>query len=56
MEKVFQIINDIFVPFFSTKESGSGIGLSLFRQIMRLRKGEILVKSGTSGTEFILKF
>ncbi|MBU1014541.1 MAG: GHKL domain-containing protein [Bacteroidetes bacterium] len=39
------IINDIFVPFFTTKEKGSGIGLSLSRQIMRMHGGNISVKS-----------
>ena len=40
-----KIINDIFVPFFTTKEKGSGIGLSLSRQIMRMHGGNISVKS-----------
>jgi two-component system nitrogen regulation sensor histidine kinase NtrY len=35
----------IFIPFFSTKEGGSGIGLSLSRQIMRLHHGSIAVHS-----------
>ena len=39
------IINDIFIPFYTTKEKGSGIGLSLSRQIMRLHGGSISVKS-----------
>jgi len=38
-------IEKIFIPFFSTKEGGSGIGLSLSRQIMRLHKGTISVHS-----------
>ena len=37
--------DQMFVPFFSTKENGSGIGLSLSRQIMHLHKGEISVES-----------
>lgn len=40
-----ELINQIFVPFFTTKEQGSGIGLSLARQIMRLHGGSISVQS-----------
>jgi len=39
------IIDDIFIPFYTTKNSGSGIGLSLSRQIMRLHSGTITVSS-----------
>ncbi|WP_018477747.1 sensor histidine kinase [Pontibacter roseus] len=47
----------IFIPFFTTKQSGSGIGLSLSRQIMRLHKGSISVQSELhKGTTFILRF
>lgn len=40
-----ELINEIFVPFFTTREHGSGIGLSLSRQIMRLHSGFLKVKS-----------
>ena len=36
-----ETVEKIFVPFFTTKESGSGIGLSLSRQIIRLHNGNI---------------
>ena len=38
-------LEKIFVPFYTTKKSGSGIGLSLSKQIMRLHKGSIIVES-----------
>lgn len=40
-----EIRDRIFIPFFSTKEKGSGIGLSLSRQIMMLHKGKIAFHS-----------
>ena len=40
-----EITDNIFTPFFTTKEKGSGIGLSLSRQIMHLHGGNITVKS-----------
>ncbi|GAB3538439.1 sensor histidine kinase [Pontibacter brevis] len=47
----------IFIPFFTTKKTGSGIGLSLSRQIMRLHKGTISVQSELGkGTTFLLRF
>ena len=48
---------EIFVPFFTTKQDGSGIGLSLSRQIMRLHKGTmVLSKSDEKSTVFTLCF
>lgn len=38
-------LETIFIPFFTTKKKGSGIGLSLARQIMRLHRGTITVQS-----------
>jgi nitrogen fixation/metabolism regulation signal transduction histidine kinase len=50
-------IDKIFIPFYTTKESGSGIGLSLSRKIMRLHKGRISVFSKPGQyTSFILDF
>lgn len=40
-----EMMEQIFVPFFTTKEEGSGIGLSLSRQIIRLHKGSMEVQS-----------
>ncbi|MDP4291755.1 MAG: HAMP domain-containing sensor histidine kinase [Bacteroidota bacterium] len=46
----------IFIPFFTTKENGSGIGLSISRQIMKQHKGSIGVKSDPeTGTIFTLE-
>jgi signal transduction histidine kinase len=41
----FDRFDQVFVPFFSTKHDGSGIGLSLSQEIMRLHGGSITVKS-----------
>ena len=47
----------IFIPFYSTKKNGSGIGLSLSKQIMHLHNGSISVSSHPCiKTSFILKF
>jgi signal transduction histidine kinase len=52
-----EALEKIFIPFFTTKKSGSGIGLSLSRQIMRKHQGTLTVKSKVDeGTEFQLRF
>ncbi len=51
------VLENIFIPFFSTKKTGSGIGLSLCKQIMMLHKGSINVHSVVGeGTAFTLQF
>ena len=50
-------IDEIFVPFFTTRQNGSGIGLSISKQIMRVHGGNLKVRS-TPGKEtvFCLSF
>ena len=48
---------EIFIPFYTTKQEGTGIGLSLSRQIMRLHNGTLnLTRSDDKGTVFTLIF
>ncbi len=52
-----EALEKIFIPFFTTKKTGSGIGLSLSRQIMRQHQGSLTVKSTVGeGTEFKMRF
>jgi signal transduction histidine kinase len=52
-----ELLDKIFIPFFSTRKSGSGIGLSLCKQIMMLHRGNIQVQSTLGeGTAFLLHF
>lgn len=51
------ILDKIFMPFFTSKKTGSGIGLSLSRQIMQMHKGSISVRSKPDeGALFTLVF
>lgn len=52
-----ELLDKIFIPFFSTRKTGSGIGLSLCKQIMLLHKGNIQVQSAEGkGSVFMLQF
>ena len=52
-----EYMEDIFTPFFSTREDGSGIGLSFSKQIVRLHGGKIFIQSESGkGTTVTLKF
>ena len=52
-----EALNRVFVPFFTTKKTGSGIGLSLSRQIMQMHNGSLSVESEPGvKTVFRLKF
>lgn len=52
-----EVMDNIFIPFFSTKKNGSGIGLSLCKQILLLHRGNIQVQSAEGvGSSFLLHF
>jgi len=51
-----ETLTQVFVPFFTTKREGSGIGLSLCRQIMTAHGGEIAIVSDGDGTTVSLIF
>lgn len=51
------VLDKIFIPFYTTKRSGTGVGLSFARQIMKLHNGNLSVKSEEGvGTTFVLTF
>ncbi len=53
-EKDFE---NVFVPFYTTRKNGSGIGLSIARQIMKLHQGDIqLYNNSTRGATCELRF
>lgn len=53
----YNLLDFVFMPFFTTKEKGSGIGLSLARQVMRLHKGNVILTSQENqGTRVRLVF
>jgi two-component system nitrogen regulation sensor histidine kinase NtrY len=52
-----ELLDKIFIPFFSTKKTGNGIGLSLCKQVMMLHRGQITVQSiENEGSVFNLTF
>ena len=52
-----EVLDKIFIPFFTTKSNGSGIGLSLSKQVMIMHGGSISVSSTPGkGSEFVLRF
>ena len=54
---VMEALEQVFIPFYTTKKTGSGIGLSLSRQIMQLHNGTLTVDSKLGEyTRFTLTF
>ncbi|PLX22901.1 MAG: ATP-binding protein [Salinivirgaceae bacterium] len=51
-----EVLEKIFIPFFTTKASGSGIGLSLSRQLIRAQGGNITATSKPGKTVFTVRF
>lgn len=52
-----ELLESIFIPFFTTRKTGSGVGLTLSKQIMLLHGGNILVQSEAGkGSIFTLQF
>ena len=51
-----EALDKIFIPFYSTKAKGSGIGLSLCRQIVTRHRGKMSVQSDNHGTRFLVEF
>ncbi len=51
-----EAMGKVFIPFYSTKSGGSGIGLSLCRQMMLLHKGSVSLSSNGEGTSITLQF
>ncbi len=40
-----EVLSEVFIPFFTTRKEGSGIGLSISRQIIRTHEGELRINS-----------
>lgn len=51
------VLDKVFIPFYTTKKKGNGIGLSLSRQIMKAHNGRLILNSvANQGTEVIMEF
>ena len=50
------IVDKIFLPFFTTKDKGTGLGLSIVQKIIVSHGGNIFVESGNKGTTFRIRF
>src|SRR3989304_1913929 len=50
------IVDKIFLPFFTTKDRGTGLGLSIVQKIIVSHGGNIFVDSGNNGTTFRIRF
>jgi nitrogen fixation/metabolism regulation signal transduction histidine kinase len=51
-----ELKDEVFVPFFTTKDKGNGVGLSLSKQIMKAHSGDITMTCDENGTGFSLIF
>ncbi|MFT7435850.1 MAG: two-component system nitrogen regulation sensor histidine kinase NtrY [Psychromonas sp.] len=52
-----EALEKIFIPFYTTKKTGQGIGLSLSKQILQMHRGDLTVRSELGlGTSFRLEF
>lgn len=52
-----ELLEEVFIPFFTTKPTGTGVGLSISKQIMQLHGGDVRVSStGSGGARFVLEF
>ena len=52
-----ELLDEVFIPFFTTKPTGTGVGLSISKQIMQLHGGDIRVSTAAGGgARFVLEF
>lgn len=52
-----ELLEEIFIPFFTTKPTGTGVGLSISKQILQLHGGDVRVSTSKGGgARFVLEF